>query len=74
MPGSDMPRSAGSNRPGRRDLVAGQRVRVIGGPLCNLRGIIESSADSDRVLVDAGQDFPGLSIRIPASLLEIVES
>jgi hypothetical protein len=47
---------------------------VIGGPLCNLRGIIESSADSDRVLVDAGQDFPGLSIRIPASLLEIVES
>lgn len=74
MNGSDMPRFAGSNGFVRRELLAGQRVRVTGGPLCDLSGIVESSADSDRVLVNAGQDIPGLSIRIPAKLLEILDS
>jgi hypothetical protein len=73
MNGSDMPRF-GSNLDGRGRLVAGQRVRVTCGPLRDLSGIVESSADRDRVLVNAGEDIPGLSIRISPAQLEIMDS
>jgi hypothetical protein len=73
MNGSDMPRSPRSTAESRHKLIAGQRVRVIRGPLCDLVGIIESNADSDRVLVNAGENIPGLSVRIPARLLEILD-
>lgn len=73
MNGSDMPRFGSSGFDGRRGFFTGQRVRVTGGPLCDLCGVIECSPDGDQVLVNAGEHIPGLSIRISPALLEVVD-
>jgi len=74
MNGPDMPRFGSSNTSGSRGFVTGQRVRVTAGPLRDLSGIVEFSADGDRVVINAGENIPGLSISISPAMLESVDS
>jgi hypothetical protein len=73
MNGSDMPRFGSSNTHGRKGFVTGQRVRVTAGPLRDLSGIVETGADGDRVVIDAGEHIPGLSISISPTMVESVD-
>lgn len=72
MNGSPMPRQR-TTLDGRPAFPAGQRVRITTGPLRDLRGVVEGSAE-DRVLVNAGESFPGICVRIAPALLENLDS
>lgn len=74
MYGSEMPRHPRSILEGHRAFITGQRVRITGGPLRDLQGIVESIADSDRILINAGESLPGICIRISPKLLETLDS
>ena len=71
MNGPDMPRKQTFGI--GRGFVVGQRVRVIAGPLRDFQGNVISCAEDDRVVVDAADQMPGLSIRISAGLLEAID-
>jgi hypothetical protein len=70
MNGSDMPSRQDRGFVGGRAFFTGQRVRVIAGPLHDLSGIVESHGGADRVVINAGDEIPGVSIRISPALLE----
>lgn len=73
MNGSEMPRYPRSSVGNHPAFITGQRVRITGGPLRDLSGIVENSADPDRVLVNAGESLPGICIRISPMLLEVLD-
>jgi hypothetical protein len=74
MNGSEMPRLPRSGLDGRRIFAAGQRVKIAGGPLRDLSGVIEGGIEGDQVLINANESLPGVCIRISSALLENLDS